>query len=157
MSMRILLGILTMAVMLGTRQTLAGENVAMPSVQTASVELIQLVSVKVTVLASEKELLVPYCGEDAGGTESLCILPAHLEVRSSGGWRPVKLRHSGASLGGVPMDRRRVRVIPVGQKHDFSFVFPKEEFAVERGQRLRVVVAAWLDEQSMKLTNSRFN
>jgi hypothetical protein len=28
--------------------------------------------------------------------------------------------------------------------------FRKEEFAVERGQRLRVVVNAWPDEESMK-------
>ncbi len=43
-----------------------------------------------------------------------------------------------------------VRLLPAGQAHDFSFTFPKEEFAVERGQRLRVVVTAWSDEQSMK-------
>jgi hypothetical protein len=61
----------------------------------------------------------------------------------------VNLRHGGV-LGSVPVNLRKVQVIPAGKNHDFSFSFRKEEFEVERGQQLRIVVAAWPDVQSMK-------
>ena len=147
-SVRTLLGILTMV--LGTTQAFSGQNASKPTVQTKSVELTHLVSVEITVFSPEKDLVVPYCGDGEGRADSLCILPAYLEVQTSRGWKPVKLRHSDAVLGEVPLDRRRLRLIPAGQNHDFSMSFRKEEFAVERGQRLRVVVNAWPDEESMK-------
>ena len=53
-------------------------------------------------------------------------------------------------LGGVPPDKWKFRLIPAGRRHDFFFALTKDDFAVERGQRLRVVVDAWSDEQSMR-------
>ncbi len=137
-------------VAVGAAQALSGQNASKPSVQTKGVDLTHLVSVEITLFSPEHDLLVPNYGNGEGRAESLCIRPAYLEVQTSRGWQPVKLRHSDAVLGSVPLDQRRVRLIPAGQKHDFSFAFPKEEFAVERGQRLRVVVTTWPDEQSMK-------
>src|SRR5260370_10634435 len=135
-------------VVVGT--ALSGQNASKPSVKTKSVELTHLVSVEITLFSPEHDLFVPYCGDGGGRAEFLCIRPAYLEVQTSRGWLPVKLRHSDAALGGVPLAQRRVRLIPARQKHDFSFAFPKEEFEVERGQRLRVVMSAWPDEQSME-------
>jgi hypothetical protein len=148
MAKRMLLGILTTA-LLATTLVLSGQNASEPSVRTKSVEVTHLVSVEITVLSPEKDLVVPYCGDGGGRTESLCILPAYLEVHTNQGWRHVNLRHGGV-LGGVPLNLRKVQLIPAGKNHDFSFSFRKEEFEVERGQQLRVVVAAWPDEQSMR-------
>jgi len=137
-------------VTVGTAQLLSGQSASKPSVQTNDVKLFHLVSVEVTVFSPDQDLLVPYCGDDGGRTEPLCVLPAYLEVQTCKGWQAVKLRHSDAELGWMPLDRQKVRLIPAGQKHDFSFGFRKEELAVEHGQHLRIVVSAWPDEQSMK-------
>jgi hypothetical protein len=84
MAMRMLLGVLTGALFAMT-QALSGQNAPEPSVRTKSVELTPLVSVEITVLSSGRDLLVPYCGDGEGRTESLCILPAYWEVRTNQG------------------------------------------------------------------------
>ena len=140
---------LLIALLLGTMQTLSGQNASRPSVQITRVELSHLVSVRVTVFSPEKDLWVYCCGEDADKTEHLCVLPAYLEARTNEGWRRMELKHSGV-LGGVPVDRRNVQLIPAGKNHDFSFGFRTDDFDVKRGQSLRVVVTAWPDEQSMR-------
>jgi len=133
----------------GTPQALTGQNASKPSVQMTRVGLAHLVSVQVTVFSPLKDLLVPYCTEDASKTEYLCLLPSFLEIQTSQGWRKMELRHGGV-LGSVPADQRKAQLIPAGKSRDFSFEFRTEEFEVEHGQRLRVVVAAWPDERSMR-------
>jgi hypothetical protein len=44
---------------------------------------------------------------------------------------------------------QRSQEIAPNSGHDFTFVFSKDVFAVERRQRLRVVFDAWHDNQSM--------
>ena len=147
MTKRVLFSIITIA-LLGTTRTLSGQIAPKSSVQVTRVELAHLISVEITVSSHEKDLLVPYCGGD-DKSEYLCVLPAYLEVQTSQGWRQMKLRHGGV-LGGVPLDRRKVQLIPAGKSHNFSFSFRTEDFEVEHGQRLRAVVTAWPDEQSMR-------
>jgi len=149
MAKRVLFGILT-GVFLATTQTVSGQNLSKPRADVPRVQLIQSVSIQVTLFSAEKELLVPYCSEGEGGTESLCNLSIHIEIETQGRWRPIKLRHSDAVMGGIPPDKWKYRVIPAENRHDFFFAFSKDDFAVERGQRLRVVVTAWPDEQSMR-------
>jgi hypothetical protein len=148
MPKRVLLNILTI-VLLGTTQPLSGQIATKPSVQMTSVELAHLVSLRVTVFSHDKDLLVPYCGGGDDKPEYLCVLPSYLEVQTSKGWRRMKLRHGGV-MGLVPLDRRKVQLIPSGKSQDFSFNFRTEDFEIEHGQRFRVVVTAWPDEQSMR-------
>ena len=102
------------------------------------------------MFSAEKELLVPYCAKGEGGTETLCNLSIHIEVETRAEWRPMKPRHREVVLGGIRPDKWKFRLIPAEQRRDFLFAFTKDDFAVHRGQRLRVVVDAWSDEQSMR-------
>ncbi len=136
--------------LLGMALPSLGQGASGPTLQVTRVQLSQWVSVQITVFSPEKDLFVPYCGESEGGTQRLCSLPTHLEIETKQGWLPAKLRTADAVLGGVPADSWKAQRIPAGRWHDFSFGFPQDEFAVERGQRLRVEVYAWPDEQSMK-------
>lgn len=149
MAKRMLLGILT-GLLLATTQIVSGQNSSTPRVDVPRVQLIRSVSIQIRLFSAEKELVVPYCGEGEAGTESLCNLSIHIEVETRGGWRPMQLRHSDAVMGGIPPDKWKFQIIPAKSWHDFFFAFSKDEFAVERGQRLRVVVTAWADEQSMR-------
>lgn len=149
MTKRVLLNGLTIVVF-GMTQPLPSQNASKPSACVTEAQVSHSVYVTIRLFSGDKELFVPYCGEGEGGTEHLCNLPTHLQVATRKGWMPVKLRHPDAVLGGVPPDRWRVRRIAAGQWHDFLFFFPKDDFAVETGQRLRYVVDVWPDEQSMR-------
>jgi hypothetical protein len=136
--------------LLGATQPLLSQSTLTASASVADVRLVQTVSVRITLFSAEAQLFVPYCGEGESGIETLCNLAIHLEVETREGWRPIKLRTTDAVLGGVPSARWKVRPIPAGHRHDFFFAFPKNEFAVEHGQRLHAVIDAWPDEQSMR-------
>ena len=138
------------ALLFGITLPLSSQSPPRANASIADVVLIQTVSVRITVSSPETQLFVPYCGEGESGSEALCNLAIHIEAETRDGWRPMRLRTTDAVLGGAPSDRWKVRQIPAGRRHDFVFAFPKNEFAVERGERLRIVVDAWPDEQSMK-------
>jgi hypothetical protein len=132
-------------------QPLLSQNTPKANASVANVQLIETVSLQLTVFSPETQLIVPYCGEGESGSETLCNLAIHVEVETGSGWRPMRLRTTDAVLGGVPSDRWKVRQIAAGRRRDFVFAFPKNEFAVEHGQRLRIVIDAWPDEHSMKM------
>jgi len=142
--------VLLSTLILAGSQALTDQGASRPNVVIKRVDLIHSISVAITLFSSERDLFVPSCGKGEDGTESLCSLPAYLEVKTHQGWSSVKLRHTGAVLGYVPQPRWKVERIGAGERHNFTFEFRKEDFAVDRGQNLRVVVAAWTDEQSTK-------
>jgi hypothetical protein len=109
-------------------------------------------SVTVSILAGDRDLIVPYCGLARSEEESLCgpPTPTRLEVHTAKGWRPVGLRTGDAVLGALSPEVWKARLIPARKGHVFSLLFSKDDFAVERGQRLRLVIEAWPDEQSMR-------
>ena len=146
----VLRNLLLSTLILARSQALTDKGTSRPNVLIRRIDLLHSISVAITLFSSERELFVPSCGKGEDGTESLCGLPAYLEVKTHQGWSSVKLRHPGAVLGQAPQERWRVERIGAGERHNFSFEFRKEDFAVDRGQSLRVVVAAWPDEQSMK-------
>ena len=135
---------------LGMTEPFSGQNVSKPLAGITSIRVTHSVNVEIRVFSAEKRLFLPYCGESEGGSESLCNLATHLEVQSRKEWRPVKLRTADAVLGGVPPERWNIRAIPAGGWRDFLFGFSKDDLAIEGGQRLRVVVDAWPDEQSVR-------
>ena len=148
---RVLLNILTGGLLL-VAQTLCGQAVMKPQLQIRDVQLSHRVSVHVIISAAQRDLFVPYCGE-SGGTQSLCGpgAPTHLEVNTGHAWHAVAFRrHTGAVLGGVPATEWKTQSIPAGSSHDFLIAFPKDDFGLEQGQRLRLVIDTWYDQESLK-------
>ena len=140
-----------LGVLLGVTGSLSGQQISEPSARIKDVRRSQWVSVEISVSASDKDLFVPYCGGGGTDTEFLCSLPTRLETKAKKGWSPVNYREGiAAVLGGLPSDKWKVRVVPAGQQHTFSYGFPKNDFGLERGQVLRYVVPVWPDEQSMR-------
>ena len=66
------------------------------------------------------------------------------------GWRPVKLRSTYSVLGAPPEIRVLRKTVPRHGKSAFVLVFSRRFFEVEVGQRLRVLIDAWPDEQAME-------
>jgi hypothetical protein len=141
-----------------------GQDASTPRVSVSRVDAVRSVSFEITVVSGQKDIVVPYCGVGEGGSEALCNLAIHVEVQGKDGWHRIEPRHRERVLGGVPPDKWKPLVIPAKHGHDFDFGFSKNDFAVEGGQRLRIVVYAWPDEPSMrtgrdpiKLTSAAFN
>jgi hypothetical protein len=141
-----------------------GQDASTPTVSVSLADATRSVPFEITVVSGQKDIIVPYCGEGEGGSETLCNLAIHIEVESKNGWHRIKPRYPEVVLGGVPPDKWNPQVIPAKHRHDFYFAFSKNDFAVERGQRLRIVVYAWPDEPSMRtgrdpirLTSAAFN
>jgi hypothetical protein len=121
-------------------------------VDVASVRAVPQVYVALRLRTSDQQVFVPYCGESDTGEKILCTLGAHLEVRTSRGWRPAKLRTTYGVLGASSLGRAGGSLIAPRSEASFSFQFSRRFFEVEPGQQLRVVVDAWPDEQSMKMS-----
>jgi len=149
--MRGLLGLgLTMLLTVAERSA-AGQ--AVPSASIRSVESVDSVRVTVGIAAATgSTIVVPTCGADEKPPDELCGLAARLEVRSEGGWRAVGFRPGvGAVLGGLPMERWKVRVVPDGATTTFTFWFATHAgLDLRRGDRLRIAVDTWPDERSMR-------
>lgn len=125
----------------------------MPKAATVSIERVRAVPqiyVAVAIEAADRQLFVPYCGTSEGGENILCTAGTRLEVHTQGRWIPVKLRTTHGVLGAARLGRAGGRRIESGSRATFLFQFSTHFYDVERGQRLRVVVDTWADEQSMK-------
>jgi hypothetical protein len=145
---------LLIAMLFGRGSPMSGQAGAKPNVQVNYVRAWRMVGVEVSILAGDQDLIVPYCGGGGPGEaalESLCgpPTPTRLEVQTAKGWRPVGLRYD-AVLGALSRDVWEARQIPARKGHVFKFHFSKDDFAVKSGQRLRLVIDAWPDEQSMR-------
>lgn len=124
-----------------------------PTAVTVSIERIRAVPqiyVAVAIDAADRQLFVPYCGTSEGGENILCTAGTRLEIQTHGRWIPVKLRTAYGVLGAARLGRAGGRLIESGSRASFLFQFSTHFFDVEPGQRLRVVVDTWADEQSMK-------
>lgn len=119
-------------------------------VQLNETRVTKLFSMKVVVLAVDRDLVVPFCGESEGGARTLCNLPTRLEVKMSQGWNVVELKHSHRILGGVPVKNWKAQLVRESQGHEFIFMLPMDEFNMESGQELRLIIDTWPDEESMR-------
>jgi hypothetical protein len=96
-----------------------------------------------------EHMFVPYCGE-MEGVPILCMTAVRMEVEAKQGWRPANLRTTFGVLGGMTLDRASGKVVAPSTTVFFVFRFSRRFFEVDPGQRLRVVVDAWADEESMR-------
>jgi hypothetical protein len=118
-------------------------------VRIRSVRAIPQVYVALQLSASDQQLFVPYCGESEG-TKFLCTVAAHLEIASQHGWRAAKHNTESGVLGGVSLENAVGITFERGKEGVFTFQFSPSFFEVRSGQRLRIIIDAWPDEQSMK-------
>jgi hypothetical protein len=109
-----------------------------------------LIVVQVNLHAGDKPVVVPYCGKGSFGANFLCTGMLRLEVETPNGWREAKLRYRETVLGTVRKDRVDFAVIAPDHGLDFEAAFSPEVWSIDRGQRLRLVVDTWGDEQSMR-------
>ncbi len=107
-----------------------------------------LVEVELWLYTAGDPLFVPYCGKEESGGEVLCGLGAHLQLWTSKGWRKAEVRN--ATLTGRDPRKAEGRLIPPRSKGSFTLVFSTDAFGIPPGTRLRVVVDAWANEDSMR-------
>jgi len=134
----------------GVSQSGSGDNQSKPDAEVTDARASQSVGIQITIFSGENELLIPYCGDGEGDIESLCDLAIQIQVEAPNGWTRIRPRYPNVVLGGVPPGKWRSQLIPAGQRHAFAFGFSKDDFVVQRGQRLRVIVDGWRDERSMR-------
>lgn len=126
------------------------ESKQVAQLEIGSIRAVPQVYVSLRLRTSDQQVFVPFCGESESGGKILCALGAHLQVRTSKGWRPAKLRTTYGVLGASLLERAGGSLIPPKSGESFDFQFSRRFFKVEAGQQLRVVVDTWPDEQSMK-------
>ena len=151
MNRQLTLSLATVA-FISTALSLCAQNKSNPVAQldVGSIRAIPQVYVDLRLRAPDLEIFVPYCGESEGGGKVLCVAATRLEVETKTGWHPAKLRTTYGVLGALSLDRARGVLIAPKNEASFSFQFSTYFFEVAPGQRLRVVVDAWSNEESMK-------
>ncbi len=141
-------------VLLGVAWPISAESQAKPAAELEIRGVLAWVNVGLDLHTLEEHLFVPYCGE-MEGVPILCMTAVRLEVETKQGWRPAGLRTTYGVLGGTALDRASGKVVAPRTRTSFVFRFSRRFFEVEAGQRLRVVVDAWPDEESMRTGGRR--
>jgi hypothetical protein len=130
-------------------QSGSGHNQSKPNAQVTDARVHRSVSIEITVFSGQNALLVPYCSESEG-SEFFCDLAIQIQIEGPNGWARIKPTYPNLVMGGIASDKWKSQLVPSGQSHVFNFWFSKDDFGVQRGQRLRVIVKTWPDEQSMR-------
>jgi len=94
---------------------------------------------------------VPDRGEPGSGGKTRHPVGAHLEVQTTSGWQRPRARTTRGVLGYLSIDKADAALIAPRSEPSFDFLFSRRFFDVEPGQKLRVVVDAWPDAESMKV------
>jgi len=130
----------------------AAQDGPKPDIRVTEARPVHSLVITVSVSSSDEKLVVPNCGQDLLGQESLCgpPFPTHLEVQTAKGWHSVGFRTPDRVLGSLSPKIWKASEIPPGGHRKFVFLVSKDDFALETGQRVRIVVDAWHDEQSMR-------
>jgi len=138
--------------LLGIARPLRGQNEPkqVAQLEVGTVQAVPQVYVSLRLRTSDQQVFIPYCGVSEGADKILCTLGVHLQVQTSKGWRPAKLRTTYGVLGALLLGKAGGTLIAPRSGASFDFQFSRRFFEVEPGQRLRVVVDVWTDEQSMK-------
>lgn len=101
------------------------------------------------VNSSDHSWVIPTCG-DLNGERYVCDLATHLEVRTPSGWHRAAVKCRCALPGGI-LPKTTVTV-QQGERQEFTYQFAADFFAVRRGQRLRLVLDAWLGDSDVQST-----
>jgi len=135
-------------VLFGLLTPTVGQHRPAISMEISHVALVnEAISIDYEVSAFEKTFLVGAC-KGSEGRKNLCDVS--LEVHSPNGWKAVGTRHCGCKLGFPFPETWDIQPVPAGETGHFHFIISKISFAMESGQRLRLVAHAWIDEQSLR-------
>jgi hypothetical protein len=128
-----------------------GQNVRKSRGRIINVEAGETVSVEIDIRATDRDLIVPYCSQDADGRRDLCSGFAYLEVLNGKMWTRAKPRRGLAGVLGVP-SKDALHTVHIAPEHDEHFVFSFSPgfFGIEKGKHLRVKVDAWQSEEAMR-------
>lgn len=113
-----------------------------------ALQRVNVVTAGFLLATSENPMFVPYCGKTESGEELLCTLAARLEVQTPRGWDKAEVMN--ANLLTKNPRKAEGRLIPPRSKSSFFFHFNPDVYRIPPGTRLRVVVDAWPNENSMR-------
>jgi hypothetical protein len=111
-----------------------------------------IVTVRIEVRATDRQLVVPYCPEDNSDEHALCS--AWLERFDGKVWRRAKPRIHEYVLGMEGIDHWKPAIITPGNSNFFLYSFSTRYFGVRKGEPLRVTLDAWTDAKSMQYDNA---
>lgn len=144
-------GFILLALLCGAPSVQQGQSVSEPSVQVADVRLTEWVSAEITIRSpNDGDLVLPSCDDGTSAVPQLCQFPNQLQLKTDSSWVSVTLQPPGRVFSRPPLTRWKAQTVKAGGQRTFRFRFPKGDFAVRRGQLLRLVLDAWPDEQSMQ-------
>lgn len=109
------------------------------------------VTIQIGVSSGTKSIVAPIC-EQPDGTMAPCWIT--VQAATEHGWHTIRPRYS--KLGMVAVEHWTAHTILPGESQDFLYRFIRNEWDVSQGQRIRVVVSVWWDEQSMRKVVNRF-
>jgi hypothetical protein len=114
------------------------------------IEATPLVSVRIEVRASDKQIVIPQCGEHGTGDFSFCFGDSHMEILRRGSWVAAGPRKGMlATMGADVNEVRKTAVLEPGKTVYFTYSFSKEFFGIQRGEKLRFRVKSWASRESM--------
>lgn len=127
-----------------------GQNASKLQGQIVNIEAKETIVVEFDVRASDREVVVPYCSQDADGQHILCPGLAYLEVLDGKTWSRAKPRRGLLAVLGAPSKDalKPVRIAPAREEH-FVFSFNPGLFGIQKGARLRVKLGVWETEEEM--------
>ena len=116
--------------LLGIARLLQGQNESeqVSRLDIEGVRAVPQVYVSLRLRTSDQQVFIPYCGESEGGEKILCTLGAHLQVQTSKGWRPAKLRTTYGVLGASFLGRAGGSLIAPKSGGSFEFQFSRALF-----------------------------
>jgi hypothetical protein len=135
--------------------TALGQEAAQDSGGIIDVEATPLISVRIEVRASSKQIVIPQCGEHGVDDFSFCFGEAHMEVLRGGSWIAAGPRKGMlATMGADVSEVRKPAVLEPGKMVHFTYSFSKEFFGIQRGEKLRFTVKAWASPELMTSRDS---
>jgi len=111
-----------------------------------------IVTVRIEVRATDKQLVVPYCPEDNSDEHALCS--AWLERFDGTAWRRARPKIHEYVLGMEGIDQWKPVIITPGNNNFFLYSFSTRYFGVRKGEPLRVTLDAWAEAKSMRYDNA---
>jgi hypothetical protein len=127
-----------------------GQEAAQDTGGIIAVDATQLVSVRIAIRASNKQIVIPQCGERGGDDFSFCSGEARMEVLRRGSWIAAAPRKGMlATMGEDVNEVRKPAVVEPGRTAYFTYAFSKEFFGIQRGEKLRFRVNAWTSSELM--------
>jgi len=106
-----------------------------------------IVAVRVTMLATDRPVVIPDCAEDAAKEKVFCL--AQLQRPKGKKWHYAKPA-VWATLGVENPDTWKPLNIAARKEASYLFFFSTEFFGLRTGERLRLAISVWPDEASVK-------